>query len=138
MKIVSSCALLLFVFTALARLSQAEDSDSAVPPIVAIKDATPQSEAITFGKEPTVIKTEAEAAKLFGEKALEALMKQVDFKQQIVLVFAWKGSGQDKLEYDVAESSPEQITFRIERGRTRDLRPHVKIFALRADVKWKQ
>ena len=35
-----------------------------------------------------------------------------------------------------AESFPEQITFRIQPGRTRDLRPHVRVFALRGNVKW--
>jgi hypothetical protein len=54
----------------------------------------------------------------------------------MVLVFAWKGSGQDKIEYTVAESYPEQIQFVYQRGRTRDLRTHFKIFVLRANVKW--
>ena len=70
------------------------------------------------------------------DDALAALKKQVDFDEQFVLLFAWRGSGQDKLTYVVAESFPEQITFRIEPGRTRDLRPHVHIYALRSNVKW--
>jgi hypothetical protein len=41
------------------------------------------------------------------------------------------------MEYEVAESFPEQITFSLKPGLTRDLRPHVKIFALRANVKWR-
>ncbi len=115
----------------------ADESDSKVAAIQAVKDAAPKAEALTFGKEPTVFKTEAEAAKAFGDDALASLKKQVDFKNQIVLVFAWKGSGQDKLDYTVAESFPEQITFKLTPGRTRDLRSHVLVFALRSNVKWK-
>ena len=64
-------------------------------------------------------------------------MAQVDFEKQLVLLFAWRGSGQDQLEYTVAESYPEQVTFRYVPGRTRDLRPHVSIYALRKNVTWK-
>ena len=60
----------------------------------------------------------------------------VDFSQQCLLVFAWRGSGQDKLDYSVAESFPEQVAFAYQPGRTRDLRPHVKVFAVRANVNW--
>jgi len=64
------------------------------------------------------------------------LKEKVEFDEQVVLVFAWRGSGQDKLTYEVAESFPEQITFNIKPGRTKDLRPHIHIFALRSNVKW--
>jgi len=89
---------------------------------------------VAFGKwsQPTVLRTAEEAAKHFGEKPLEG----VDFKKQIVLLFAWQGSGGDKLEYVVAESFPEQIMFSMKPGLTRDLRQHVHVFALRSNVKW--
>ncbi len=67
----------------------------------------------------------------------QSVPEQVDFEKQIVLVFAWRGSGQDKLDYVVAESFPEQITFTYRPGRTRDLRPHVYAYALRSNVAWK-
>jgi hypothetical protein len=53
-----------------------------------------------------------------------------------VLVFAWRGSGQDKLEVDVMESYPEQLRFVYTPGRTRDLRPHVAVFVVRSDVSY--
>ena len=65
-----------------------------------------------------------------------ALAEKVDFAQQMVLVFAWRGSGQDKLDSQVAESYPEQITFLHTKGRTKDLRPHLEVYALRSNVKW--
>ena len=110
---------------------------SAQEPIVSIK-AKPENiifKNSNFNK-PIVVKSKEEAAKHFGKEAVAALVKAVDFKKQIVLVFAWRGSGGDQLNYTVAESVPEQITFSRQFGRTRDLRSHAKVFALRSNVKW--
>ncbi|MBT6157418.1 MAG: hypothetical protein HOL01_09665 [Planctomycetaceae bacterium] len=84
---------------------------------------------------PLVIRNEKDAAKYFAAADVVLLSKQVDFTHQTALVFAWRGSGQDKLTYEVLESYPEQIIFNYTRGRTKDLRPHVYIFALRSNVK---
>ena len=32
---------------------------------------------------------------------------------------------------------PEQVSFHLKPGRTRDLRRHVKVYVLRSNVKWK-
>jgi len=110
---------------------------SAQAPIVPIKVAPENSifKNSNFNK-PIVVKSKEEASKHFGKEAVATLVKAVDFKKQIVLVFAWRGSGGDQLNYTVAESFPEQITFSRQSGRTRDLRPHAKVFALRSNVKW--
>jgi len=89
-------------------------------------------------KEPLVIRTADEARAYFDEANLKKLTEKIDFAQQLVLVFAWRGSGQDRLEWSVAESYPEQATFKLVRGRTKDLRPHLKIYALRSNVTWTQ
>ena len=110
---------------------------SAQKPIVSIKAAP---ERIVFKNsafnKPLVVKSKEEAAKYFGKKTIAALVKAVDFKKQFVLIFAWRGSGGDQLNYTVAESFPEQISFSRQFGRTRDLRSHAKVFALRSNVKW--
>ena len=85
---------------------------------------------------PIVVKSKEEAAEHFGKEAVASLVKAVDFKKQFVLVFAWRGSGGDQLNYTVAESFPEQISLSRQFGRTRDLRSHAKVFALRSNVKW--
>lgn len=85
---------------------------------------------------PIVIRSEADAAKCFSEPGIAKLKESVDFKKQVVVVFAWRGSGQDRLSFDVAESFPEQIQFALKRGFTRDLRSHVRVFALRSNVTW--
>ena len=123
--------------TALAAACITTGALSAQEPLVAIK-VMPENRVFktsSFNK-PIVVKSKEEAAKHFGKDAVSALVGAVDFKKQFVLVFAWRGSGGDRLNYNVAESFPEQISFSRQFGRTRDLRSHAKVFALRSNVKW--
>ncbi|GAB4138914.1 MAG: hypothetical protein Tsb009_07460 [Planctomycetaceae bacterium] len=110
-----------------------------IPPIKRITNVKPGRDIfkVSNRKKPLVIKSKKEAIKHFSKAEVAKLAKQVDFKQQFVLIFAWRGSGQDKMQTVVLESYPEQIHFSYKPGRTRDLRPHVYIFALRSNVKWK-
>lgn len=112
-------------------------SAKAVEPIkkVSAKPTAAVFEAASR-KTPLKIKAAGDLPKYFGEKDVATIKENVDFDEQFILVFAWRGSGQDKLNYDVAESFPEQIFFRILPGRTRDLRPHTHVFALRSNVTW--
>jgi hypothetical protein len=128
----------LVLLLSFALITFAEAADTKLPPITAIKDVQPNPsvfKSASRGK-PIVLSSAKDAAKHFSEKELAKLAKKVDFKKQIVLVFAWRGSGQDSLKHVVMESFPEQVRFTLKRGRTRDLRPHVKLYVLRADVKW--
>jgi hypothetical protein len=110
---------------------------AAQEPIVELK-VTPEKTAFknSAWNKPLVIKSQDEAAKHFGKNALETIAKKVDFQKQIVLVFAWQGSGGDKLEYQILESFPEQVPFSLRPGATDDVRPHSRVFALRSNVKW--
>ncbi len=130
--------LLIAALTILTTPAIAAMPDASIPPIQEVASAAPTGEAFGAAKRgtPLVLTSADEASKYFGEEALAALEDAVDFEKQTVLLFAWRGSGQDKLNYVVAESFPEQITFSIQPGRTRDLRSHVKVFALRKNVKW--
>jgi hypothetical protein len=87
---------------------------------------------------PVVISDEKELAKEVQDEATRKnLTKQVDLAKYNLMIFSWEGSGQDKIEYLVAESFPEQITFSRKLGATDDLRKHVKLFAVRKNVRWK-
>ena len=107
-------------------------------PITELKDLRAEEAVFTDASrtKPIVLKSLKNGAKYFDEEELAAISKTVDFEKQIVLLFAWKGSGQDRLQYEVKESFPEQIIFSCKPGRTRDFRPHVKAYVLRSNVKW--
>ncbi len=110
---------------------------SAQQPIVELK-VKPQESVFkdAVWNKPIVIKSSEDAAKHFDKDAMDKINKDVDFKKQIVLVFAWKGSGQDKLEYVILESFPEQVPFSLRLGKTDDLRSHTRVFVLRENVRW--
>ena len=110
-------------------------TSSATEPIVEIAEVKAAAFTLDGARRPLLLQSSAEAAAYFGENDLAVLKDKADFSKQKVLVFAWRGSGQDRIEYEVLESFPEQIRFSYQPGRTRDLRPHVKVFAVRSDVK---
>jgi len=127
-KVWITSLILPFLFAAVAWGEPPIKKIGVIPKQSVFKDAS--------RKKPLEIQTAEEAGKHFGEDSLAKLKKVVDFEKQFVLVFAWRGSGQDRLNYAVAESFPEQIFFTHKYGRTRDLRPHIYVFALRSNVKW--
>ncbi len=106
-------------------------------PIVEFKKISVEKKAFedATAKRPIVIKTEKEAKKYFNKETLAKVKKVVDFDARHILIFAWRGSGRDKLDYVVMESFPEQIACTYTRGRTRDLRSHVRVFSVRKNVK---
>jgi len=123
--------------TGIAAFCMLAGAAPAQTPIDAIK-VVPEASVFknsTWDK-PIIIKSNTDAARHFSKDALNTLETTVDFKKQFVLVFAWRGSGRDELSYSVAESYPEQIFFSLKRGRTRDLRRHTKVYALRSNVRW--
>jgi hypothetical protein len=138
MKMCARLYLTTFTLAAVFAPLLLSEETTNIPPIKEIKGVNPEASVFkaASASKPIVIKSEDDAAKHFAENAVADLKKQVDFKNQIVLVFAWRGSGQDKLNHIIAESFPEQITFTRVPGRTRDLRPHVHVYALRSNVKW--
>ncbi len=89
---------------------------------------------VSTAKKPLEIGGKAELAKFFSEKEVNKLVGEIDFSTQKMIVFAWRGSGRDKIDFVILESFPEKVSFSYKMGRTRDLRSHVKIYALRKNV----
>lgn len=86
---------------------------------------------------PVAVTTDKELEKAIPDEATRTrIAKLIDLKEQTLLVFAWESSGGDKIEYTVLESFPEQIKFSYTPGKTDDLRRHVKLFAVRNNVRW--
>ena len=86
--------------------------------------------------EPTVITSADELMKcpVCGDEA-EAIKKHVDFEKEKLMVFAWSGSGQDKVALaGETKDGKTTVTPTFTPGRTRDLRPHVKLFVVPKDA----
>lgn len=82
--------------------------------------------------EPTVIETSEDLVKSPVLKdAAEALAKAVDFKTEKLVLFAWAGSGQDRLALTAKDADKRTVLVaEYAPGKTRDLRQHVKLFAV--------
>ena len=143
LSVVTACGLAVAVCVSPVMGLRSADAEGEAekpfkPPITELAKIAPKESAFKPGRppQPAVLRSEKDAGEYFAEDALAQLKKQVDFAQQILLLFAWRGSGQDQLTFIVAESFPEQVTFSYKAGFTRDLRTHVRIYALRSNVKW--
>jgi hypothetical protein len=121
-----------------ATFADKDDKDSAVKEISLkdLKRGRPDGDV----KKPTEIKTADDLAKAFPEKEVrEQIEKQVDFKAQKLLFFAWSGSGQDKLTAGKVEKTNKGpvVEFTYAVGRTDDLRGHLHLFAVPKDAEWR-
>ena len=67
------------------------------------------------------------------EPTRDAIAKIVDFDKDYMLIFAWSGSGGDKL---AAADEKGEAVFTVTRGRTKDLRQHLRVFAVAKGAKW--
>jgi hypothetical protein len=86
--------------------------------------------------DPTVIKSEDELKKVFGDDAAKAM--KVDFAKEYLALFQWAGSGQDKLTHAVeTKDGKTTVTTSFMPGRTKDLRQHAHLYALPAGAEWK-
>ena len=57
-----------------------------------------------------------------------------DFTKENVLMFAWGGSGGDKIEYDQDEEGVYH--FVLKRGLTKDYVSHIKIYVINKNDRW--
>ena len=129
---------LFFVVGLVAVSALAAEGEHVGLPMVEITGAQPLPAAIkdVTRQAPIQIRTSEELVKAFGKEQAQKIQKQVDFKNHMVVVFAWRGSGQDQLQHTILKSNPPQYRFSFVNGRTKDLRQHVHVIALRLDIKW--
>ena len=116
----------------------------AAKPAVGVREISglkPGGPANTRGSanKPTVIKEKAGVAKSFSDKTTqEKVLKEVNFDKEILLVFRWAGSGQDRIAATGKKTDKGiEVVFGYSRGLTRDLRRHFKVYAVAKDAKWK-
>ena len=88
-------------------------------------------------RNPVLIRSSDEAAAYFPEPDLARLSREVDFSKQVVLLFVWHGSGQDRMEPLEQTSSPGTVVFAYTPGLTKDGHVHHRVFILRSDVTWR-
>lgn len=68
-----------------------------------------------------------------AEKYFDHLPPEVDFDSEQVVIFAWNGSGQDRIDY---EKIDDVYHFVFKRGQTKDLKQHIKIVSVPKKNEW--
>ena len=85
--------------------------------------------------DPLVIDNVGDLKKnITGEEAQAAVLKNLDFAKEKVLLFGWSGSGRDMV---TATEEKGEVIFTYKAGLTRDLRGHTKVFIIPKDAKFK-
>jgi hypothetical protein len=64
-----------------------------------------------------------------AQKFFRPVPPDADFTKENILVFAWGGSGEDKIDYDQDEEGVYH--FVLKKGLTKDYVSHIKIFVLK-------
>lgn len=124
-------ALLALGFAAFA---SARDDKKELAREVVLKDAKLALKAGGESGEPVQVGSKDELAKVLEDKdAQDAIAKMIDFDTEYVLIFAWSGSGEDRL---VAKVEKDTVAFSIIGGRTKDRRAHMRVYALAKEAKW--
>ena len=134
-----ACAMLaVFVVGSLAVADDKEKDKPAIKELDTkdMKLVPPQRGKAT---EPTTIASAEELAKNQTVKdSADAIKKQVDFEKQKLVVFAWAGSGQDKITPELKTADKKSTAvFAYTRGLTRDLRQHIHLYVVPRDAEVK-
>jgi len=90
-------------------------------------------------KKPARITKKEELEKaVSGKEVQEKIAKQVDFAREHLLLFAWQGSGGDKLSVKTEDEKGKVVAvFSYSPGVTDDVKAHVHLFAIPKDATWR-
>ncbi|AMV30390.1 hypothetical protein VT84_38715 [Gemmata sp. SH-PL17] len=127
------CAVLMLVVGA----AFADESAKPVARAIDLKDVRVVAQSDGGKPKPSEIKSAKELADslLFADATgRDAIKKQVDFEKEKIVVFAWSGSGQDKLTAAMSKDG-KTAEFTLKTGLTDDLRRHALVFAVPKDAK---
>lgn len=68
-----------------------------------------------------------------AQKFLQPIPPDVNFDSEMAIIFAWNGSGEDKIDHEKRE---DVYHFVYKRGMTKDLKHHVKIVIIPKQYQW--
>ncbi len=106
-------------------LKDMEATNEAIESIIKNKEAKTTIDKLNS---PIVLTSMEEALKHLTRASMEKI--NVDFNKQQVVIFAWQGSGQDRLMGLPYGGKGAMATFHYAPGRSRDLCTHTAIYAL--------
>lgn len=85
---------------------------------------------------PTIITSAEEAASYFDEFGLATLDQRVDWSKQSVLVFAWTGAPDDRLQVMNKLDDKVDRLYLYTPGKTMGQRRHLEVYRVDHDMNW--
>jgi len=74
--------------------------------------------------------------RIADKSSQDPVLKEINFNKDILLVFRWTGSGQDRIAATSTNiDETVQVVFGYSRKLTRDLRRHLKVSAVARNAK---
>ena len=112
------------------------DADASRPRELKVEKVPPLAPGRTAGfGDPVKVTSARQLEEAVPDRATrDGIARGVDFGKEYVLVFRWAGSGGDRV---TMTSEDKAAVFTFTAGRTRDLRSHLKAFALPKGMTWK-
>ena len=133
-KCVMLCLALLLPAVVAARDHDPEPKPKAVTPREIVDDGLPGGRGNV--ESPTSISSETHLAELVPDKGVRAaILKQVDFRKERLLLFRWHGGGFDRLT--PVEGKPGEAAFEFAAGDAKETCDQAKLFAVPAGAKVK-
>lgn len=110
------------------------ENEKKIDSIVELKNATLSGELKRESRtiKSLVISDLDTAKKILTGATLEAV-QDLDFETKKILMFQWRGSCKDKLNYFIDESKPKHVTFERIWGRAKHSCHHVKVYIINKD-----
>lgn len=113
-------------------LKDMEANEEAIQSILQNENAKTTVEKLNA---PIVLKSMEDALKHLTRASMEKI--DVDFEKQQIVIFAWQGSGQDRLEGYLSPSKGAAANFQYNLGQTKDLKTHSAVYAMPKDTELK-
>lgn len=115
-------------------LTEAQVNEASIQSILENKEAKTSMDKL---KAAISVKSLEDALQHLSRATIETLADKIDFDKQQLLIFAWEGSGQDRIFGRTAKAKDELTTrFHYTPGSTEDLKTHVQVYSIPKDIEW--
>jgi hypothetical protein len=140
-----SLAILTFMLPSCAdepkkvEVKQEKNTPVAVRSINDVEDVEIVYDAAKGDALPTLITSAEELAKGIPDQASrERIAGRIDFSKEDLLLFAWTGCSGDAFTLEMEKlRTVTAVNFTLKHGITSDIRPHVYLFAITKDAKFR-
>lgn len=117
-----------------AKVKELKDMEANEEAIDSILQNEEAKTALDKLNAPILLKSMEDALKHLTRDSMEKITDAVDFETQQLAIFAWQGSGQDRLTGMLAAGDGAATRFHYTPGMTKDLKRHSAVYVMPKDT----